>query len=139
MEHTPGPWRLSDTPKDEIFNRYLLTGPGNEIIATIHAPMAPVELPESEVEANARLLSSAPDLLEALRNMITTEDIVFVPESDAFVEYYECQHCGRIYDDDNDDNDDPYGAVPPQIPQMCESDDCPANVARAAIKRATGD
>ena len=66
MQFTKGPWRISDTPKDEIFNRYLLTGPGNEIIATIHAPMAPVELPESEVEANARLISSAPDLLEAL-------------------------------------------------------------------------
>lgn len=66
MKYTKGPWRLSETPKDAIFNRYLLTGPGNEIIATIHAPMAPVELPESEVEANARLISSAPDLLKAL-------------------------------------------------------------------------
>ena len=66
MKYTKGPWRLSETPKDAIFNRYLLTGPGNEIIATIHAPIAPVELPESEVEANARLISSAPDLLEAL-------------------------------------------------------------------------
>jgi len=76
MQFTKGPWRISDTPKDEIFNRYLLTGPGNEIIATIHAPMAPVELPESEVEANARLISSAPDLLEACQMYMSVQGMV---------------------------------------------------------------
>jgi len=86
MKYTKGPWRLSETPKDAIFNRYLLTGPGNEIIATIHAPIAPVELPESEVEANARLISSAPDLLEAC---VVAEGLISKRDSHAEIDISE--------------------------------------------------
>ena len=86
MKYTKGPWRLSETPKDAIFNRYLLTGPGNEIIATIHAPIAPVELSGSEVDANALLISSAPDLLEAckmvLRELLSQQRQRPIPERD---------------------------------------------------------
>ena len=61
QQHTPGPWKLSEDPetfKNKIFgaDNYNVLGP-NRL--------------SSEVEANARLIAAAPDLLEALEELIS--------------------------------------------------------------------
>lgn len=56
MTHTPGPWKLGDE------NSKTITGPQLVKICTLN-------LEKAEREANARLISSAPDLLGALESM----------------------------------------------------------------------
>jgi hypothetical protein len=64
MEHTPGPWKFIEN-KDtaNVFDYgYIMA---DTYIATINDPIAPASLPKSEIQANARLIVAAPDLLEA--------------------------------------------------------------------------
>ena len=65
MEHTPGKWEKVATPENEVFDQALIIGPNNELIATVHLPIAPVALSEREAEANACLISCAPAMSEA--------------------------------------------------------------------------
>lgn len=65
MSHTPGKWRLS-TPEeyeDDGFAGSVVSDDDGEVwyIAAVC-----LGLPNGQVEANARLLAAAPDLLEAL-------------------------------------------------------------------------
>lgn len=60
--------------------------------------------------ANGRLISAAPELLEALVDLLGTED----DPSNL------CHWCGR------------------KLEGLCDSDDCPAYKAKAAIAKATG-
>jgi len=54
-QHTPGPWRLSSGDETEIFS-------GAKPVARAHCGgLTSVKLPEAE--ANARLISAAPELL----------------------------------------------------------------------------
>ncbi len=70
---TPGPWRLSRT------RRYVMSG--------VAAPwVCEVDCGRKEWEANASLISAAPDLLEALKNLVAIYDDEFgivAPEMDA--------------------------------------------------------
>ena len=54
-QHTPGPWRLSETHQGEI-----VTADGRRLIAQA---LAPYPCSRAEQAANARLLAAAPDLL----------------------------------------------------------------------------
>ncbi len=59
--HTPGPWRDVD---GRIFSDgYLISGAP---IATVHKRKA-----SGQYEANARLIAAAPELLEALRGLVS--------------------------------------------------------------------
>lgn len=63
-KHTPGPWTYKkDRPNREI------VGPKNELIALI-----PRWIHSQDHEANAILLAAAPDLLEALYNLVDLAD-----------------------------------------------------------------
>ena len=59
-QHTPGPWKQANTfvyaLNDRGFNRFTC------IVQDAHTPL-------EELEANARLIAAAPDLLEALQNL----------------------------------------------------------------------
>jgi hypothetical protein len=69
-----------------------------------------------EGESLAQLLASAPDMLEALKDLLG--DIQFTPDDAGGVQ---CNHCGRFYDE-------------PEL-FFCPSDDCPSFKARAIITK----
>lgn len=75
--HTPGPW--STAPGDQTGFKTHSGRPG------VYAPARPSDdyfvlkvaeldgnVPASEVDANARLIAAAPDMLEALRDILST-------------------------------------------------------------------
>jgi hypothetical protein len=67
--HTPGPWTQQGGV--HVTNDYV-KGPDGELIAAVYAP-AP--------SANARLIAAAPDLLEALHNMVALAAYYFTDDS----------------------------------------------------------
>lgn len=61
--HTPGPWKLEyDYSLVMPFKR------GNYIVTS--GPIGPSEADRDELRANARLIASAPELLQALQDML---------------------------------------------------------------------
>lgn len=71
MKHTPAPWIYRTVPSDSV------DGKTSYWIDTVNAaPLADVRTrPDNEHEANARLIAAAPELLEALINLV--EDVEF--------------------------------------------------------------
>lgn len=72
MIHTPGPWRVLTTDEDEVYVETDQTL-GNNCSAIIcqvgHVSMSKMSEPERH-RADARLIASAPVLLESLRQVI---------------------------------------------------------------------
>ena len=71
MTHTPGPWRIGDAGQT-VF------GPKTEHAAPVTIAMLPQVSPRvgfDERKANAKLMAAAPELLEALRDMVRYEDL----------------------------------------------------------------
>ncbi|ASP90766.1 hypothetical protein [Sinorhizobium meliloti] len=76
-KHTPGPW----TARQQFANRWLIekdqgtNDAGEKLIplclAAVHTTILEVGCGERDTEANARLISAAPDLLEALRGFLS--------------------------------------------------------------------
>ncbi len=60
--HTPGPWIITDRDADSL----KITSPDYGRIAMLHDPINGV----SELEANARLIAAAPELLSALQDLL---------------------------------------------------------------------
>jgi len=62
MQHTPGPWKVDRDERGRCF----INGDGSNkmFICTVDAPVGPLH------EANANMLSAAPDLFDALRAMV---------------------------------------------------------------------
>lgn len=60
-QHTPGPWK-SDSP----YNMSFIWGQDGEPIAQLWDKQENIFRNEKETEANARLIASAPELLDAL-------------------------------------------------------------------------
>lgn len=60
-KHTPGPWYYKS-------GTHGIFGPEGKAIATLHG--TPRGYPNPDREANAHLLVAAPDLLEALRDLV---------------------------------------------------------------------
>ena len=65
-QHTPGPWRIGTTPPN-----------GEQTIGTQQGLMVAVATTgaNTPTEANARLIAAAPDLLEALQNLLKSSCI----------------------------------------------------------------
>ena len=68
MSHTVAPW--SYTPESPGRSFYVRDAAGHQLIWLGDSSA----LPEGENEANARLISAAPCLLEALINLVKSED-----------------------------------------------------------------
>jgi hypothetical protein len=122
--HTPGPWEVWTDPGIET--RDLSVGPVNGGIAvadivTTNAHGIATADSISTGHANANLIAAAPDLLNAL------EGLMAGPDTREINGRFECAHCGRDY-----------GYAGDEAPERCESDDCPAFIARAAIAKAKG-
>lgn len=81
MRHTPGPWIFyADLPSTEPNWHVVTTKNKLRVLANIHIePNNPMDL------ANARLIASAPELLEALKFVL---DHTEPPTEDD-----DCQHC----------------------------------------------
>lgn len=73
MSHTPGPWKVDDSHL--VFASVLGEYVANTLVEE-HLDLVPRE----QVEANARLISAAPDLLAALEDAI---ECGLVPKSSA--------------------------------------------------------
>lgn len=60
-KHAPGPWAYQE---DSDAYTHIVRGPGNRFICQL------AQTPSAEIEANARLIAAAPELLEALKDLI---------------------------------------------------------------------
>jgi len=65
MTHTPGPW----FPKIESFRSYVMY---HDAEFSRDMPVTSFDLPS--LEANLQLMSAAPELLEALQNLLAVHD-----------------------------------------------------------------
>ena len=71
MTHTPGPWRHENYSARQDYD---IVGPNGEDLAFVNPTDGgddPIVYP---VEANARLIAAAPDLLEALKAVVSVAD-----------------------------------------------------------------
>jgi hypothetical protein len=107
-QHTPAPWKVRHTHQ---CGRYEVRGPGDTFTGQPHGAW----ICGDANETNAHLIAAAPELLAALIDLLGD-----TPRNNADGE---CTHCGR---DNSDHRNEP-----------C-SDDCPGEIARAAIAKATG-
>ena len=85
MTHTPGPWKIlrQDLGDEEIFfvPVEILAGNGKLVVA-YEGGLAPAaqEWTVEEIEANASLIAAAPDMLEALEEVVAlTENLPVCP------------------------------------------------------------
>jgi hypothetical protein len=62
MAHTPGPWRYQE--ESDAYT-HIVRAPGNRFICQLSQDRS------GEAEANCRLIAAAPDLLAALKAMLT--------------------------------------------------------------------
>lgn len=75
---TPGPWRVDGHEHKNGVVEYTIVSISGDAVGC--APVAevlrnnPRSIPEHRVEANARLLAAAPDLLAALESLVETFD-----------------------------------------------------------------
>ena len=122
--HTPTPWVFDDTLK---YHRYPVIRRNGVVIAVLSQSST---MKPEVFAANAALLEAAPDLLEALAGLLGDQNWL---EEDREVAYrYRCIHCGRNYWDVDPDDDTPQEG----LPERC-ADDCPGQIARNAIAKAT--
>ena len=118
-QHTPGPWKQKDDHKTMIsatLPKDWKPTPEHPVYIVCQTNMY-VTVPHEEAKANASLIAAAPELLEALKDLLGD-----IPTIDARMDHT-CSACGR----------DMFRGQ-----ETCESDDCPRVMARAAIAKAEG-
>ncbi len=75
VTHTPGPWRVEqwepDDDDDDEHGLNILHGYGDDCIAQLHQLDGEIS---PQLEADARLIAAAPNLLAALKFAITVDD-----------------------------------------------------------------
>ena len=69
-QHTPGPWKAVEAPYNPAGWLWVQNGPG-ALLADVHKNP---NIPLDARNANARLMAAAPELLEALQEIITAAD-----------------------------------------------------------------
>jgi hypothetical protein len=82
QKHTPGPWEVRHESADPEWS--VVVASGGRIVANINAetgpdipPLTATKMPK---EANARLISAAPDLLAALEELLVERYALEEPE-----------------------------------------------------------
>lgn len=75
-KHTPGPWTCEPNPYTDQRFEYVCYAEGKGSVAKIERHTQNHDdwraRPRAEFEANARLIAAAPDLLEALNDLVRT-------------------------------------------------------------------
>ncbi|PUA41463.1 hypothetical protein C5U62_32030 [Pseudomonas protegens] len=71
-KHTPGPWHLSEKSPEMVMRRYdFLPESEGFVIGVVKSTDDTILSPsKEEAIANARLIATAPDLLESLSNLV---------------------------------------------------------------------
>ena len=64
VKHTPGPWSVSD------YSKYHVVMPNGRLLCSTGVGVSGGHPDRKEDYANARLISAAPDLLEALKGLL---------------------------------------------------------------------
>lgn len=86
--HTPGPWFADEDPRPNMrWNRQIMSGPTTTVCFMAHSDGADTETDE----ANARLITAAPELLDALiaiRDRLKQCEGVPVTPFEAFDSFY---------------------------------------------------
>ena len=77
-EHTPGPWRVAYL---DCNRQSVVMGEHIEIATCWHHSVGSIE---KEMHANARLIAAAPDLLEALRVLLSLHEVRAAVTTDAW-------------------------------------------------------
>ena len=70
MKHTPGPWKFGNTSDDK---KIILGGTSERYVCSVQIWQTPRRMgltDEPERDANAHLIASAPELLEACKGML---------------------------------------------------------------------
>ena len=80
-EHTPAPWRVEvwEYPTAKTPHNDLQICSKDQLICSLRwadGQDNPYTIPDGEARANARLMAAAPELLEALRNLLATAEFV---------------------------------------------------------------
>lgn len=75
-QHTPGPWRIENDTDGERF--HIVGGALGSVVTTIDY----LREPDSEEEANARLIAAAPLLLKALEQLVLAASAIRDGERD---------------------------------------------------------
>jgi len=68
--HTPGPWAIHESAFSSSLVKELHIGTPTRTAACVYDDCAAGILVRSEIEANARLIASAPELIEALEAVL---------------------------------------------------------------------
>lgn len=69
--HTPGPWEVDDANPEMVFTTYGADDSGmRQYICDCEGTGSYETTPQSEYEANARLIAAAPELLEACKEAL---------------------------------------------------------------------
>ena len=72
-EYTPGPWHAD--PADMFGDHNIMRGDNEDVLAI--AAVVWNMRPSDEVAANARLIAAAPEMLEALTNLLTETELPY--------------------------------------------------------------
>ena len=75
--HTPGPWTIHESALSSSLVKELHIGTPTRTAACVYDDCAAGVLVRSEVEANARLIAAAPDLLAALYSIATDPSAIY--------------------------------------------------------------
>ena len=77
MSHTPGPWKY-EIKKEGLkkwgIQLHLVQTPNGETLAELYTGHAEMENKWDELASNARLIAAAPELLEALEDIVHDAD-----------------------------------------------------------------
>lgn len=72
MKHTPGPWIVIPSPDPEVTNISIQSYSTPSLwVASVHG--SHVDTPDDQMNANAKLIAAAPDMLDALQSIVGIE------------------------------------------------------------------
>lgn len=76
MNHTAGPWHVSDLDRRTVGPIRVLRADGTDVPQLQSVAIVRQRLEDAETDANARLISAAPELLTALKAMVSMYDLI---------------------------------------------------------------
>lgn len=83
-KHTPGPWVFEPSTPEDGINCWFVRGRGSDAREVVE--VGAINGPQHLHEANARLIASAPDMLDALKDALATFEFWRPPQSDYVVQ-----------------------------------------------------